>query len=82
MYSQRFGRALRRIDRRYVHGIAEREKMFLQNCFDPRLKTHKLHGALDGYWSFSLTYSHRVLFRFREKGIVEFINVGGHSIYD
>ena len=61
--------------------VIEREEIFKANCFDPRLKTHKLRGKLKEYWSFSLTYSHRVLFEFIEEDAVAFIDVGDHSIY-
>lgn len=61
--------------------IVERESMFRENIFDTRLRTHKLKGMLKGYWSFSLTHSHRVLFELFEDGIVAFIDVGDHSIY-
>lgn len=31
-----------------------REIVFRKNLFDPRLKTHKLHGKLKHLWSFSI----------------------------
>lgn len=55
--------------------------LFKENCFNPRLKTHKLKGKLNGYWSFSITYSHRGLFEFLDGDSVAFIDVGDHSIY-
>ncbi len=61
--------------------VAEREKMFRSNCFDPRLKTHKLKGKFKNYWSFSITYSHRILFGFLDAHSVAFIDIGDHAIY-
>ncbi len=80
-YSSRFARALASLGNEHKEIVAERETIFKANCFDPRLKTHKLKGTLKGYWSFSITYSHRVLFEFLGEGVVGFINVGDHSIY-
>lgn len=58
-----------------------REKIFRNNCFDPRLKTHKLTGALKDYWSFSVTYSDRILFAFIKENEVIFYKIGSHEIY-
>ncbi len=51
---------------------------FRQNAFDPRLRTHKLRESLKGYWSFSLTRRHRVLFRFLQADVALFFDVGDH----
>lgn len=80
-YSSRFERSLKSLPVQEKEIIAEREKLFRANCFDPRLKTHKLKGKYKEYWSFSLTYSHRVLFEFISEDVVAFIDVGDHSIY-
>lgn len=61
--------------------VKAREKIFRKDCFDPRLKAHKLSGKLGKYWSFSLTDSHRVLFQFLGEGKVGFIDIGDHSVY-
>ena len=81
LYTSHFRRALQRIPRELVRLIREREKLFKEACFDPQLRTHKLKGTLRGFWSFSLTYSHRVLFKFEEGGTVIFIDVGDHLVY-
>ncbi len=52
------------------------------NCFDPRLKTHKLKGRWSEHWAFSISYSHRVVFVFMGNGTVGFIEIGDHDIYD
>lgn len=59
----------------------KRELLFRQNPFSPSLKTHKLSGKLDTYWSFSLDYQHRIVFRFTEEGTILFVDVGTHSVY-
>lgn len=80
-YSKHFQRAIKKLPSGMKSEISKREKIFKNNCFDPRLKTHKLSGKLRNYWSFPLTHSHRVLFQFFGKGKVGFIDIGDHSIY-
>lgn len=58
-----------------------REGWFRENCFDPRLKTHKLKGKHQDLWSFSITIKYRIVFRFVGSEEVYFIDVGDHSIY-
>ena len=58
-----------------------REKIFRNNCFDSRLKTHKLTGSLKDYWAFSVTHSERILFRFINEKEVIFYKIGTHQIY-
>ena len=59
----------------------KREKVFIKDIFDKRLRTHKLKGSLKDCYSFSITYSYRILFSYEENEIITFLNVGDHSIY-
>jgi mRNA-degrading endonuclease YafQ of YafQ-DinJ toxin-antitoxin module len=62
--------------------IAERcEAIFRNDPFDSRLRTHKLKGQLKNYWSFSITHSHRIVFKFINKNEVMFYDIGDHRIY-
>jgi mRNA-degrading endonuclease YafQ of YafQ-DinJ toxin-antitoxin module len=80
-YSSHFAKAFQALSEKTKTQAIQREKIFRDNCFDSRLKTHKLKGKLKKYWSFSIDYSHRILFEFQEDGEVGFIDVGTHSIY-
>jgi len=46
----------------------EKEYVFRENPFDPRLETHKLHGKEKELWSFSITRSHKIKFIFLKEG--------------
>ncbi|OGL72994.1 hypothetical protein A3E39_02525 [Candidatus Uhrbacteria bacterium RIFCSPHIGHO2_12_FULL_60_25] len=81
LYSSHFERALRAVRDEHHMIIDEREKMFRSNCFHPLLKTHKLRGKLQKYWSFSITHSHRIMFEFLDSHSVAFIDIGDHAIY-
>lgn len=60
---------------------AQKEDWFRENAHDPRLKTHRLHGKLDGYWSYSINQQYRVLFKFLNTDSVIYYDVGTHEIY-
>lgn len=46
-----------------------------------KLKVHKLKGALKNFYSFSVTYSHRVVFEYETKEVAVLIAIGDHNIY-
>jgi addiction module RelE/StbE family toxin len=45
------------------------------------LQVHKLKGKLKEYYSFSVTYSHRIVFTYQDKSTIVFIAIGDHDIY-
>ena len=60
----------------------EKEALFMINCHDPRLKTHKLKGEFDGYYAFSINNKYRVIFSFEDAENIRFHYVGTHDIYE
>ncbi|MBI4262179.1 type II toxin-antitoxin system mRNA interferase toxin, RelE/StbE family [Candidatus Uhrbacteria bacterium] len=80
-YTSHFVRAAKRLPAELQSAAEERELLFRRNCFDPRLKTHKLSGRLRELWSFSLAYKYRIAFRFVDGTTVEFVDTGDHDIY-
>ena len=80
-YSSHFARAFKKLPLEIKKRAIAREKIFRSNCFDARLKTHKLKGTLQEYWSFPIDRSVRILFEFSEENSVGFIDVGDHDIY-
>jgi len=64
-----------------VKEMAEaREQIFRADAFDPRLRTHKLSGRLEGLWAFSVTYELRVIFEFLGADEVLFHSIGPHQV--
>ena len=80
-YSSHFERAIKKLPASLLKEAAKGERIFRRDCFDPRLHTHKLHGPQKDLWSFSLTYTYRIIFRFLSHDVAYFIDVGDHSIY-
>lgn len=59
----------------------EQEQIFRADVFNPRLKTHKLHGKYQKYWAFSVSGPYRIMFDLISQNKVIFINIGDHDIY-
>ena len=59
----------------------QKEQIFKADPFDPRLKTHKLRGKLEGLWSYSVTFEYRILFRFIDQQTVLYHDIGTHDVY-
>lgn len=81
-YSSRFLSSLKKLPVNLAKEAQKRELIFRADCFDPKLRTHKLKGKLQAHWSFSITQKYRILFRFITNNAVLFIDVGDHTIYD
>jgi addiction module RelE/StbE family toxin len=54
-------------------------EMFAKDPFQPRLRTHKLTGRLEGLWAFSVSFDCRVIFKFLSKTEILLIDIGGHD---
>ena len=57
--------------------------LFETNQFNPCLKTHKLKGELQDFYSFSVNHQYRILFEFlsKNKNKVLLYDIGTHGIY-
>lgn len=59
----------------------KKEQWFREDSFDSRLEIHNLKGKYKNFYSYSVTRSYRVLFRFIKAGEVIFYDIGTHEIY-
>ncbi len=57
----------------------KRVEMFKNYPHDARLRTHKLSGDLQAFWSFSIEYDVRVVFQFTDKNRAVFTDIGSHD---
>ena len=80
-FEKNFKNYKKKLSEKKLDKLRERLIIFKDNPFNPCLKTHKLKGNLKNYWSFSVNYSDRILFRFIDSETVFFIDVGDHSVY-
>ena len=81
--SKAFVRASKRLVRRDADSaaaLAEMLSLLERDAFDPRLRTHKLAGDLEGCWAASAGYDLRVVFRFIEhEGTAAILLLGAGS---
>ncbi len=84
-----YGVGFERYLNRYLKKISPADKIsvfrfleiFSKNAFDPKLKTHKLHGRMAGRWAFSINRKDRIVFRFVSSDHVLLLDIGDHDIY-
>jgi len=83
VYSSKFAREYKKLTATVKNSAEELEAVFRVDPFTPKLKTHKLHGRLSEFFSFSIGYKHRIIFEFSEdKKTIFFHSVGKHDIYE
>jgi len=79
-YSSSFKRSIKKY-LSHQNKIEKTIAKFINNPFNPSLKTHKLTGKLSNYWSFSIDFHLRILFEFIDEETVGLIDIGTHEIY-
>lgn len=81
VYDPYFVRNYKKIDPNLKEEIKEKiEKLKDKNNHDS-LKVHKLKGRLSKFYSFSVNYSHKIVFEFLEKDKIILLKLGDHDIY-
>ncbi len=86
VWSKTFLRAYKGAIRRYPHLKTDIEpvlRLLVEDPFDPRLRTHKLKGQLEGTWACTIGYDMRLIFEFvkgagKEDDIL-LIEIGTHE---
>jgi len=74
-----FKKSVQKIPYRIQITFQKKLKLFRQDPFYPSLKTHKLSGKMRNHYSFSVTYSYRVLFKFLDENSVFLVNISAHK---
>jgi mRNA-degrading endonuclease YafQ of YafQ-DinJ toxin-antitoxin module len=80
-YKPSFVRDFKRLPIDLQEEALERIDLFRDPENHKKLKVHKLKGKLKNFYSFSVTYSHRIVFRYESKPAVVFLAIGDHSVY-
>ncbi|MEA1937124.1 MAG: type II toxin-antitoxin system mRNA interferase toxin, RelE/StbE family [Patescibacteria group bacterium] len=80
-FERDFKKYKKRLSDKKIERLKEKLLIFKKDPFNQKLKTHKLKGNLKNYWSFSVSYFDRILFRFLDNETVFFIDIGNHDIY-
>ncbi len=81
IYTSKFEREYKKLPNKIKLLAEKNEVVFRKNPFEQNLDTHKLHGRLKDFWSFSIGFKYRIIFEFAEKDVIYFHSVGNHDIY-
>ena len=80
-YKPSFVREFKKLTTDLQADALDKIELFKDSSNHKRLKVHKLKRKLDNYHSFSVTYSHRIVFSYTAKNKVVFLAIGDHSVY-
>jgi len=80
-YSRKFLKSLEKLPEIILKKAENKEKIFRENLFDPRLGTHKLSGKDKNCWAFDIDRAYRIKFIFLLDEKVLFLDIGTHDIY-
>jgi len=82
IYTSKFKRNYKKLSNQIKKLAEEKEVVFRQDPFDSRLKTHKLNGKFEEFWSFSIDHKFRIVFEIsKDNKTFYFHAVGDHDIY-
>lgn len=80
-YTKKFEKKFIKLPLSIRKKAAKQEEIFIDNPSHPSLRLRKLSNKLSNYWSISVDYHFRIIFRYQKQNTVIFIDIGTHSIY-
>ena len=80
-YKPSFVREFKKLPEGLQVEVFEKIELFRNKENHEKLKVHKLKGKLKDYYSFSVSYSHRIVFAYEKKTEVVFLGIGDHDVY-
>ncbi len=80
-YKPSFVRDLNKLPHDVQEEALEKIELFKDINNHQKLRVHKLQGKLKDRYSFSVTFAHRIVFKYEEKNTVIFLTIGTHDIY-
>ena len=80
-YKPSFVRDFKKLPTDLQEEAFDKIELFKDVANHKKLKVHKLKGKLSEYHSFSVSYSHRIVFSFESKKEVVFLAIGDHDVY-
>lgn len=80
-YKPTFVREFKKLPIELQEEALEKIELFKNTQNHQKLKVHRLKGKLKDFYSFSITYSHRIVFTYERKDVVVLIAIGDHDVY-
>jgi addiction module RelE/StbE family toxin len=82
IYTPSFIRQYKKLNKHLQEEVLEKIELFKNKDNHEKLKVHALKGRMSDCYSFSINYSHRMVFEYLTKSEALFLKVGDHSIYE
>lgn len=80
-WSSHFKRSYKKLPVDIKKDFIQKIKIFVNDPWDPSLKSHKLKGKLQECYSFYLRDGYRVLFEFELTNEINLLDIGPHDKY-
>lgn len=81
-YTPAFIQELKKLPPALQDDAIERIELFKDRRTHSFLRVHKLRGKLQGRWSFSVDFRHRIVFTYLTKEEAVLLAIGTHDVYD
>lgn len=81
-YAPSFERIFKKLPKALKEEIIEKIDLFADPKNHERMRVHKLHGQLKGFYSFSVNFKYRIVFSWASKTHATILTVGDHSVYE
>ena len=81
LFKPTFVRSYKKLSVELREEVKEKIEMFKIDTSSPSLKVHKFKGKMKDFYSFSVNYRYRIVFSYKSKNLVTFLNIGDHDVY-
>lgn len=78
-YSKKFRKQYKKLPKHIQEKFSDNLTIFIKDRHNERLRTHKLHGKLKGFYSINIASDIRAVFEEITLDTFEFIAIGSHS---
>ena len=80
LFTARFLRSFKKLSSDVQDDCYRAIDIFKKQANLEKIKFHKLHGKMNGLYSFSVNFSFRIIVK-KEKKAVYFMDIGSHTLY-
>lgn len=81
IYSSNFRKQFEKLPVFLQNKTCEKIEIFRENPLHNSLRLHRLKGKVSRLWTISVDMRTRAIFQVLDDSVVEFLNIGSHSIY-
>jgi addiction module RelE/StbE family toxin len=81
LYKPIFIKEFNKLNNDLQEEVLEKIELFKDVSNHKNLKVHKLNGKYNEFYAFSVNYDYRIIFEYKTKNEIHFLDVGNHDIY-